>query len=200
VLLPWVWRGLSDVPEAVPALRVLEHEPEAALAALRRLEADIAVIHAYSLLPRDVPPGCEQHHLAAEPVVLVIGPEVAARHGLALGQPVEMARLSAEEWLMPGPETACHELTRRACGAAGFVPHPVALASDFSVLTALAAADAGVALVPWMALPTDPGDVRVHPLAEPVSRTISAVTRSGESRQPHVALVLGALRAASRDA
>ena len=76
----------------------------------------------------------------------------------------------------------------------------MALASDFSVLTALAAANAGVALVPWMALPADPGDVGVHPLAEPVSRTISAVTRNGEARRPHVGLVLGALRAASRDA
>ena len=200
VLLPWVWRGLTDIPEPVPALRVLEHEPEAALAALRRLEADVAVIHAYSLLPRDVPPGCEQHHLVDEAVVLVVGPQVAARHGLAPREPVELARFSGEGWLLPGPETACHELTRRACGAAGFVPHPVALASDFSALTALAAASAGVALVPWMALPADPGDVRIHPLAEPVSRTISAVTRSGESRQPHLSLVLGALRAASRDA
>ena len=199
VLLPWVWRGLSESPGPVPALRVLEHEPEAALAALRRLEADVAVVHAYSLLPRDVPPGCEQHHLTDEPVVLVVGADVADRHRLAPGEPVDLARLSAEGWLMPGPDTACHELTRRACGAAGFVPHPVALASDFSVLTALAAAGAGVALVPWMALPADAGDVRLHPLVEPVSRTISAVTRIGESRQPHVGLVLGALRAASRD-
>jgi DNA-binding transcriptional LysR family regulator len=156
-------------------------------------------VHAYSLLPRDVPPGCEQHHLTDEPVVLVVGAGVADRHRLAPGEPVDLARLSAEGWLMPGPDTACHELTRRACGAAGFVPHPVALASDFSVLTALAAAGAGVALVPWMALPADAGDVRLHPLVEPVSRTISAVTRIGESRQPHVGLVLGALRAASRD-
>jgi DNA-binding transcriptional LysR family regulator len=198
VLMPRVWRRLSQSPEPVPALRVVEHEPDAALTALRRLEADVAVVHAYSLLPRDVPPGCEQHRLADEPVVLVVGPAVAARHGLARREPVELARLSGEGWLLPGPETACHELTRRACGAAGFVPHPVALASDFSVLTALAAAGAGVALVPSMALPADPGDVRIHPLAEPVSRTISAVIRSGESRRPQLSLVLGALRAASR--
>jgi len=200
VLLPRVWRGLSESTDPAPALRVREHEPGAALAALRRLETDVAVIHAYSLLPRDVPPGCEQHHLTDEPVVLVIGPDVAGRHGVAPGEPVELARFSTESWLMPGPDTTCHELTRRACGAAGFVPHPVALASDFSVLTALAAAGAGVALVPWMSLPADAGDVRVHPLIEPVSRTISAVTRTGESRRPHVSLVLGALRAASRDA
>ncbi|WP_432945649.1 hypothetical protein ACQPXM_06120 [Kribbella sp. CA-253562] len=45
-------------------------------------------------------------------------------------------------WLMPGPETSCHEMTRWACGAAGFVPRPIVTANDFSVLSALAVAHA----------------------------------------------------------
>jgi DNA-binding transcriptional LysR family regulator len=198
-LLPWVWRGLRETAGAVPDLRLVELEPEAATDALRRGDADIAVVHAYSLLPRDVPPGCEQHRLMDDPVCLAVAAGDADRLGLAPGDPVDLALLSEARWLLPGPETSCHELTRRACGAAGFVPHPVAVATDFSVLTALAAAGAGVALVPWLALPAHAeDDLRLHPLAEPIARTISALTRTGESRQPHIALVLGAFRAASR--
>jgi DNA-binding transcriptional LysR family regulator len=198
-LLPWVWRGLRETPGAVPDLRLLELEPDPATDALRRGDADLAVVHAYNLLPRDVPAGCEQHRLLDDPVYLALGADDADRLGLEPGDPVDLALLAGERWLLPGPETSCHELTRRACGAAGFVPHPVAVATDFSVLTALAATGTGVTLVPRLALPAHAEDeLRLHPLAQPVARTISALTRAGESRQPPLQLVLGALRAASR--
>lgn len=100
-------------------------------------------------------------------------------------------------WLMPGPETSCHELIRRACGAAGFVPFPIAQATDFSVLIALATAGAGVAMVPRMALPADTAGVSLHPLTAPVTRTISALARSGQSRQPALAQVLTHLTTAA---
>jgi DNA-binding transcriptional LysR family regulator len=198
-LLPWVWRGLRETAGPVPDLRLAELEPDAAIEALRRSEADVAIVHAYSLLPRVVPAGCEQHRLMDDPVCLALCAGDADRLGLAPGAPVDLGLLAGARWLLPGPETSCHELTRRACGAAGFVPHPVAVATDFAVLTALAAAGAGVALVPSLALPAHTeDDLRLHPLREPIARTISAVTRAGESRQPHLGLVLGAFRAASR--
>jgi DNA-binding transcriptional LysR family regulator len=198
-LVPWAWRGLRETAGDVADLRLTELEPGPALDALRRGDADLAVVHAYSLLPREVPAGCEAHRLMDDPVCLALGAGDADRLGLRSGDPVDLALLAGERWLLPGPETSCHELTRRACGAAGFVPRPVAVASDFSVLTALAAAGAGVALVPCLALPAHADDdLRLHPLAQPIARTISAVTRAGESRRPHLSLVLGALRAASR--
>jgi len=200
-LLPWVWRGLRETPADVPDLRLLELEPDPAVEALRRAEVDLAVVHAYNLLPREVPAGCEQHRLMDDPVYLALGADDAKRLGLRPGDAVDLALLAGERWLLPGPETSCHELTRRACGGAGFVPHPVAVATDFAVLTALAATGAGVALIPWLALPAHvEDDLRLHPLTQPVARTISALTRAGESRHPHIALVLGALRAASRAA
>jgi DNA-binding transcriptional LysR family regulator len=77
------------------------------------------------------------------------------------------------------------------------VPSPTALASDFSVITALVAAGAGVALVPRMALPDVlPAEIVLHPLATPVTRTISALIRTGEARLPALAQVIEALRAA----
>lgn len=198
-ILPWVWRGLRETAGPVPDLRLVELEPEPATDALRRGDADIAIVHAYSLLPRDVPAGCEHHPLMDDPVGLALSAGDADSLGLAPGDPVDLALLGDARWLLPSPETSCHELTRRACGAAGFVPRPVAVAADFSVLSALAAAGAGVALVPWLALPAHvEDDLRLHPLRDPIARTISALTRTGEARQPHLALVLGALRAASR--
>jgi DNA-binding transcriptional LysR family regulator len=199
-LLPRVWRDLAARDGGAPHLRIAEHEPAAAAAALRRGEADIAVVHAYSLLPRDVPPGCEQHRLMDEPVLLALPPALAQTRGLRPGQPAELAAFGTESWLLPGPETSCHELTRRACGSAGFVPRAVAQASDFAVITALVAAGAGVALVPQMALPADTAGVSLHPLAAPVTRTISALTRTGEAGGPAVAAILSALRRAARDA
>jgi DNA-binding transcriptional LysR family regulator len=196
VLLPRVWRLLGEDGDR-PELRIAEHEPEAATSALRHGEADVAIVHAYSLLPRDLPPGCEAHRLADEPVLLVLHPDEAARRGLAAGHPADLASFAGADWLMPGPETSCHELTRRACGAAGFVPDPIAVATDFSVLAALAAAGAGLALVPRMALPSDTAGVSLHPLKSPVSRTISALTRAGEATQPRLSRVLAHLRTAA---
>lgn len=158
---------------------------------------DIAVVHAYSLLPRDLPPGCEEHQIMDDPVLLAVHPGVASQRGLAPHAPADLALFADDDWLMPGPETSCHELTVRACGAAGFVPRPVALASDFSVLTAFVAVGAGVTLVPRMALPDGVADVALHPLAAPVVRTISALTRTGDARVPQVRRVVDALREAA---
>lgn len=198
VLLPPVWRVLAQEDHAPPELRVTAAEPEAAIEMLRRREADIAVVHAYSLLPRAVPPGCEQHRLLDDPVFLALHPDTAAAHGLAAGDPADLADFRDEAWLMPDPATSCHELTRRACGAAGFVPAPIVVATDFAVLTAFVASGVGVAVVPRMALPEDSRGLSLHPLAAPVTRTVSALTRSGEAGGPGVARVLGALGRVAR--
>jgi DNA-binding transcriptional LysR family regulator len=204
VLLPPLWRLLArdgdgdgddiDNGGARPELRVTEAEPEVAIELLQRRESDIAVAHAYSLLPRALPPACEQHRLMEDPVFLALHPDTAAAHGLTRGQPADLAKFRDEDWLMPDPQTSCHELTRRACGAAGFVPAPIAVATDFAVLTAFVAAGAGVALVPHMALPADTSGVSLHPLAAPVTRTVYALTRSGEAGQPRLNRVLEGLR------
>ncbi|GIH16325.1 LysR family transcriptional regulator [Rugosimonospora africana] len=193
-LLPGLRRRLGQGQQRPPELSIVEHEPGAATAALRHGEVDLAVVHAYSLLPRAVPPGCEQHHLLDEPVVLAMPEALAARLRIAPGRGVDLARLAGEDWLLPGPETSCHELVGRACGAAGFVPRPVAVASDFSVLVALVAAGAGVAAVPRMALPADTRGVSLHPLRHPVTRTVSALTAAGAAGHPRLRRVLDCLR------
>jgi DNA-binding transcriptional LysR family regulator len=120
-------------------------------------------------------------------------PDRAAAAGLAANGPADLSRFADAPWLLPGSETSCHEMTRRACGAAGFVTAPIAQSSDFAVLTALVAADVGVALVPTMAVPEQPAGVSLHPLKRPVTRHVLALTRSGMSRRPDVRRVLDLL-------
>lgn len=175
------------------ALRLLELEPDLAVGALMHQEVDVAIVHSYTLLPRETPANCEVHAIADDPVLLALSEEAARERGLAPGQKVRLARFANDAWLVPAKEHSCHEMIQRACGAAGFVPGVVAEATDFSVIAALVAAGAGVALVPELALPVAHGPISLHPLTAPVVRTIYALTRTGTSRRPDVRAVLTAL-------
>jgi DNA-binding transcriptional LysR family regulator len=189
-----LWQRLADTG-AGPALslRLTVEEPGAALDALRKRSTDLALVHSYTVLPRRFPAACEQAVLLEEPVLLALHPEQAAALGLAAGQPADLSRTAQLPWLTPGPETSCYEMIQRACGAAGFVPDIRARSSDFSVLTALVAAGAGVALVPRMALPDPAASLSLHPLLQPVTRTVYTVTRAGTARHPDLRRVLDLL-------
>lgn len=179
--------GAGEEADVSLELELVEQEPDAALEALRRRDVDMAIVHGYTVLPRDFPSGCEQTKLLKEPVLLAIHPDHATRMGIGPGEAVDLARLSGSPWLTPGPETSCYEMIQRACGAAGFVPAIRSRSSDFSVLAALVTAGAGAALLPRMALPaTTPGPISLHPLLHPVTRTVYAVSRNGTSRRPDI--------------
>ncbi|MYS20972.1 DNA-binding transcriptional regulator, LysR family [Streptomyces sp. DvalAA-14] len=197
ILMPRVWSGLTARGELEVTLYLVEQEPDLALAALRRQETDLAIVHAYTVLPREFPPGCEHRVLLHDPVVLAIHPEHAAALGLHPGEPVDLARVAGHAWLTPGPDTSCYEMIQRACGAAGFAPSIRTRSSDFSVLTALVSARAGVALVPQLALPETRTSLALHPLATPVTRTIYTTVRAGTTRRPDLGRVLELLRAAA---
>ncbi|MFE7778179.1 LysR family transcriptional regulator [Streptomyces sp. NPDC057445] len=189
-LIAPVWKRILDAGEEADVsllLELVEQEPDAALKALRRRDVDLAVVHGYTVLPRDFPTGCEQTKLLEEPVLLALHPDHAARMGIGPGETVDLAHLSGSSWLTPGPETSCYEMIQRACGAAGFVPDIRSRSSDFSVLAALVAAGAGAALLPRMALPSaTPGPISLHLLRHPVTRTVYTVSRSGTSRRPDI--------------
>ncbi|MEU2490906.1 LysR family transcriptional regulator [Streptomyces sp. NPDC007883] len=190
MLIASVWRrvlGAGDEADVSLMLELVEQEPDVALETLRRRDVDLAVVHGYTVLPRDVPAGCEQIKLLEEPVLLALHPDHAARMGIVPGEPVDLSRLSGSPWLTPGPETSCYEMIQRACGAAGFVPAIRSRSTDFSVLAALVAAGAGVALMPRMALPDAmPEPISLHRLLRPVTRTVYTVSRSGTSQRPDI--------------
>ncbi|WP_433143591.1 LysR family transcriptional regulator [Actinomadura nitritigenes] len=189
-----LWRRLAETDASpAPSLRLSVVEPDEALDQLRKRSTDLAVVHSYTVLPRDFPAACEQAVLMEEPVLLALHPLQAEALHLAPGQPADLSRLSDMPWLTPGPETSCHEMIQRACGIAGFVPDIRARGSDFSVLAALVAAGAGAALIPRMALPETTAALSLHPLVQPVSRTIFTVSRAGTARRPDLRRVLGLL-------
>ncbi|MFF7887663.1 LysR substrate-binding domain-containing protein [Streptomyces sp. NPDC020794] len=183
----------ASAPPRDLSLRLSVQEPDEALDELHKRSTDLALVHSYTVLPRSVPAAWEQTVLMEEPVLLALHPDRAGLEGLAAGQPADLARLAHLPWLTPGPETSCYEMIQRACGAAGFVPDIRAASSDFSVLTALAAADAGAVLVPRMAMPDHTAPLSLHPLVRPVSRTVFTVSRAGTGKHPDLRAVLDLL-------
>jgi DNA-binding transcriptional LysR family regulator len=168
-------------------LFVHEMEPEASLPALRRGDIDIAVIHSYNIMPRSLPPSCESFELFVEPVNVAL----PLSDPLVQQDSVDLSVLADRPWIMPRTDASCHELTQRACGAAGFVPRAQAYCDDFGVMCGLVEAGLGVALVPSVA--RRPG-VALRPLKQQVFRTVSAVVRNRADGQPAVRAVLEQLR------
>ncbi|MFC6880747.1 MULTISPECIES: LysR family transcriptional regulator [Actinomadura] len=190
-LIAPLWQRLAATDaDPAPSLRLSVQEPDEALDQLRKRSTDLALVHSYTVLPRNFPAACEQAVLMEEPVLLALHPAQAEALHLATGQPADLSRLSDVPWLTPGPETSCYEMVQRACGTAGFVPDIRARSSDFAVLAALVAAGAGAALIPRMALPETTAPLSLHPLTHPVSRTIFTVSRAGTTKRPDVRRVL----------
>lgn len=186
-LLPRVIQVLRSAHGSDVELFVHEMEPEASLPALRRGDIDIAVIHSYNIMPRSLPTSCESFELFVEPVNVAL----PLSDPLVQQDSVDLSVLADRPWIMPRTDASCHELTQRACGAAGFVPRAQAYCDDFGVMCGLVEAGLGVALVPSVA--RRPG-VALRPLTQQVFRTVSAVVRNRADGQPAVRAVLEQLR------
>ncbi|MFJ1793215.1 LysR family transcriptional regulator [Kitasatospora griseola] len=177
-----------------PGLRVkaLDAEGDASLPMLLDGRADIAVAVEYRGAPRPDDRRLTRLPLYAEPfdAVLPLGHPLAAGSG-----PVAVAELAAEPWIGPYPGNPCHDVVLLACENAGFQPRLVHSSDDFSAVTALASAGAGVALVPRSALRgTDLGRVAVRPVDSALAtRKVFAATRAGAELHPLIRPVLHAL-------
>ncbi|GAA1748405.1 LysR family transcriptional regulator [Aeromicrobium alkaliterrae] len=174
-LVAGVWARLLDDTEHGLRIELLELEVEDAVPALRRGDVDLAVAHTYSTMEPTDPRGLALQPLMAEPVHLAV-PDASDLSG-----PVDLSALATESWLVPHRERSCHDMVRRACGAAGFVPRIVAEATDFSVLLQLVAVGAGLALVPQLAATPLPAGVRLLPLSIPVERRVYLATRESSA-------------------
>jgi len=172
-------RVLADDALAVE-LRITTCEPEASLAALSSGETDLAVIHAYSNVPRDVPQGITTRVLGDDPVWL------ATRDAEATS-PARLQDFADHPWVTATDDLTCFHMVERACGLAGFRPRIVAESTDFSVQLELVAAGMGVALVPDLTLVHVPAGVRLLPLAEPVERTLFIAMRGSSLADPGIA-------------
>jgi DNA-binding transcriptional LysR family regulator len=171
-----------------PHLRVdlTELEPHESLPALALGRIDVAVAHEYDLTARDAARDLRRADLLREPVLL-------AGQNLKGSDPFRLSDYAGHDWIVPPASTACSELVRRACRAAGFEPRVVAETGDFSVACSLVAAGIGVALVPRLGA-VDLQDLDLRSLQPALERRIFVAARSGSDDHPLIGAVVEALR------
>ncbi|MER5325404.1 LysR family transcriptional regulator [Streptosporangium roseum] len=114
-----------------------------------------------------------------------------------IGPGLSVADLAGETWIGPYPGNPCHDVIALACEHAGFTPEFAHSSDDFSAVVALAAAGAGVAMVPRLALrAADLSGVVIRPVAGPERRVFAAVRRGAE-RHPLLVPLLETLQDAA---
>ena len=191
-LVPAAWQALrAEAPQV--RMKLVEMEAEESIPALHRRVVDIAVVHAYAIEPKPLDPAFATQPLLVDPVWVA----VPADHPVAGADVVDLAAVRDAPFVSARTGTRCAEMTQRACALAGFVPDVVARATDFAVQLELVAAGVGIALVPELTIRRVPPGVRLVAPAEPITRSVQAVSRRGGDRHPAVRLVLDRLGAAA---
>lgn len=186
--------AIASLRTSSPSLRVRVRDAEgnASVPLLIERKVDVAVAVEYRGAPAADDQRILREPLYAEPFDVVLPPG----HPFADTPEISLAELAPEPWIIPWPDNPCHDVVLLACERAGFQPRVDCLSDDFRAVAALAAAGAGVGLVPRSALRgVDLGGAVVRPMAgeRPTRRVFTAVRRGGESH-PLWAVVLAALR------
>ncbi|WP_341933094.1 LysR family transcriptional regulator [Microbacterium sp. LWO14-1.2] len=179
------FRRLNDSAAPALELHLTTAEPTESLNALTSGSVDLAVVHSYSNVPRDLPAGIATRKLGSEPVLL------AVRSGSGIGPVLELSDFEASSWIAPTSDVSCFEMMERACGLAGFSPRVVAQSMDFAVQLELVAAGVGVALVPALTVAAVPEGVELRRLSEPVRRNLHVATREHEFAEPGFKTLVG---------
>ena len=181
--VPAVTRLASSYPGL--HIELLELEPHESIPALRGGEADIVITTTdFGDLP--LGPDLDIVPLASDPIVLV-----TARS--ALDGPATLSAYAEASWALDIPRSYMATVTLRLCREAGFEPRVVCRFSNYLMTLQHVEAGLSIALLPELAV-----DRRFHvttrPLANPVTRTITAAVRHGSPLRPAVHLVLTELR------
>jgi len=198
-LVAHTWRRLLQEPEQDLRLRLTECEPQDALAGLTNGAYDLAVTHSYSNMAPADDTAIVATRILSEPVWLATrDDDPAIRRSAASSGALDLARFAAHDWVLPQERWSCYQMAQRACGLAGFSPHRVAEASDFSVVLELVAAGAGVALIPQLTVAALPEHVRLHTLNSPIFRHDFVITRSPAQPDRGIQRLTQSLRKSAR--
>ncbi|MFW5418911.1 LysR family transcriptional regulator [Nocardiopsis sp. CNT-189] len=186
--------AIAELARTAPDIRVRVRDAEGdeSLPMVLDGKADLAVAVEYRGAPAADDRRLFRVPLYAEPfdAVLPLG------HPLAGSPRVRLADLADEPWIGPHPGNPCHDVTVLACEYVGFTPRHEHASDDFHAVVALAAAGAGVALVPRSALRgTGVAGVAVRRVDDArATRKVFAATRRGAEGHPLIRPVLDALR------
>ncbi|MBP2580192.1 LysR family transcriptional regulator [Streptomyces sp. NBC_01077] len=187
-------RALADSAPGI-RVRVRDAEGDESLMMVLDRQVDVAVAVEYRGAPGEDDARLTRVPLYAEPFDAVLPPG----HPLAAGERVALGDLAKDAWIGQSAGNPCHDVTVLACEYAGFTLNPEHSSDDFRAVVALAAASAGVALVPRSALRgMELTGVEVRPIegVAPTRRVFAAVRRGAEDH-PLISPVLTALGVAS---
>ncbi|MFI6795980.1 LysR family transcriptional regulator [Streptosporangium canum] len=173
-------------------VRVLDAEGDQSLTMVLDGVVDVAVAVEYRGAPAEDDRRLSRIPLYSEPFDVVL----PRGHALAENE-MAVADLAGETWIGPYPGNPCHDVIALACEHAGFTPEFAHSSDDFSAVVALAAAGAGVAMVPRLALrAADLSGVVIRPVPGPERRVFAAVRRGAE-RHPLLIPLLDTLQDAA---
>ncbi|WP_329275324.1 LysR family transcriptional regulator [Streptomyces sp. NBC_00691] len=189
--------AITALADSAPGIRVRVRDAEGdeSLMMVLDRQVDVAVAVEYRGAPGEDDARLTRVPLYAEPFDAVLPPG----HPLAAGERVALGDLAKDAWIGQSAGNPCHDVTVLACEYAGFTLNPEHSSDDFRAVVALAAASAGVALVPRSALRgMDLTGVEVRPIegVAPTRRVFAAVRRGAEDH-PLISPVLTALGVAS---
>jgi DNA-binding transcriptional LysR family regulator len=182
--------AVTRLAAAHPHLEVqlLELEPHMSLPALRAGDADL-IITTTDIDELPLGPDLDLVPLATDPIVLVVPPgHPATRRGAA-----DIAGLAEEAWALDAPHSYMANLALRLCRRSGFEPRVVCRFSSYPMTLRHVEAGLSIELLPELAVDRR-YRVRVKDLANPVTRTITAVVRRASPPRAAVRAVLDALR------
>lgn len=173
-------------------VRVLDAEGDQSLTMVLDGVVDVAVAVEYRGAPAEDDRRLSRIPLYSEPFDVVL----PRGHALAENE-MAVADLAGETWIGPYPGNPCHDVIALACEHAGFTPEFAHSSDDFSAVVALAAAGAGVAMVPRLALrAANLSGVVIRPVPGPERRVFAAVRRGAE-RHPLLIPLLDTLQDAA---
>lgn len=177
---------LADEHPAV-RLRVHEHEPFEALAALTADEVDLALVYDYDLAPASFDATLEVTPLWTTPWALAV-PTGARGPRRGADSPTVLGRFAQHDWIVNSRNTADEEVVRTIASVAGFVPEVAHRADGLELVQELILAGLGVGL-----LPEDqpvPDGIRLLPLRAPaVQLRAFLLVRRGRAAWPPLAVI-----------
>jgi DNA-binding transcriptional LysR family regulator len=175
-------------------LSFVEQEPEEAVAMLRSVELEVAIVYEFELLQPEFDrlfEGIELHYLVEDPMYIALPRD----HPCARKQRLRVEDLAGETWIQSDSGDQCGRLHRAACVAAGFEPRSLGFESDdYNVVQGLIAAGVGISLLPALALTNVREDIVIRTLGRRApSRRVAAATLAGRFRSPATEAMLGIL-------
>jgi molybdate transport repressor ModE-like protein len=181
--------GATLVPRAVAEfhrrhpeveLSMIEAEPDAASAALKAGEIDLALVYDFEAIPGLLDGELDLTQLVDDAYELILPKD----HKLAGKRQLRLADLSEESWIAATDGCGCRAITERMCNDAGFEPRVAFEADETLAAQALVAAGVGVTMLPRLALTTVHPAVVARTIARPPVRRVWAARLEGSFVSP----------------